>query len=84
MHLIWRVTLPEDVPIDITYNMTSALHVRNIFNAFIVTSLESYRSDEYVESLLTYTIDSSIQPTKLECFITGFRNVSIDIVSAGE
>lgn len=85
VHLVWRVTILGDEPITITYNETSALQDVDTVNTFIDTSLESYTSEEYIQSLLFYTVlatDPAILVATLECSITEIASVSIDIISS--
>ncbi len=80
VHLIWRVTLPGRIPINITYDSTSTLNDVDNLKSFISTSLDSLISDEYIESTLwvIVQVDIPANQTELEC-ITG--DLGIDSVS---
>lgn len=71
MHLVWRVTLPGAMPMNVTYNSTSSTSELYTWNDFISTTLREFVDNEYVESILHLTIvaDVLLNQTKLECFI---------------
>ena len=85
IHLTWRVTLPGQAPINITYHNSSNLNSVDILNNFIKTSFDQYMNDEYIESTLNLTVVANvpINQTQLECFIEELGNdsvyVSVDI-----
>ena len=73
VHLEWRVTLPGVMPIDITYDNTSILNNIDNLAMGVNTILSMYRSDEYIESIIVFTIIRNIilNETMLECTING-------------
>ena len=79
VHLIWRVTVPDLEPINITYNHTSKRDESNTLNTFISTTLTNFREDEYIESILYITVvaDVPINQTKLECLIGHLGNDTV-------
>ena len=81
VHLVWRVTLPNQSPLNITYDSSSVLHAVNSLNHFINVSLIRFESDEYVESTLAIVLQSNISAdqTKLECIIHNLGNDSISL-----
>ena len=71
VQLTWRVTLPGNMAVNITYYDISSNN--SLFNSTVVqTALLKYVDDEYIESLLTLTvpIDLVVNQTIVECFIT--------------
>ena len=87
MHLVWRVTLPNQSPLNITYDSSSVLYAVNNLNHFIDASLIRFDSDEYVESTLRIILQSNISAdqTKLECIVNNLGNdsVSVSVNSSG-
>ena len=79
IHLIWRVTLPGQMPFNITYGHYTNLNSVDSLNYFITTTLTQYISDEYIESTLNMTVvaDIPINQTQLECFIGDLGNNSV-------
>ena len=67
---MWRVILPGQTPINITYDNTSSMSIDSI-NSFITTSLTQYVRDVYVESVFQLKVQAGIitNQTVLECFI---------------
>lgn len=78
------MTVPGQVPFSITYDSISDLgHVDHV-NGFISTSLVQYRSDEYIESVLMFTVQRNMSTwngTLLECIIADLANDSIIIIT---
>ena len=77
--MVWRVTLPDQSPVNITYDSSSILHAVNNLNYFIDASLIRFQSDAYVESTLMIVLQSNISAdqTKLECVISNLGNDSV-------
>ncbi len=77
VHLIWRVTLPGQMAIDILYNDTSNINVTRL-NGYVTTSLTRYIGEEYIESVLTITVqpNESIDQLRLQCLIEDLGNDS--------
>ena len=82
VHLIWRVMVPGQSPIVVTYDINSDLGHVDYLNSFISTTLWKYRRDEYIESVLRYTVQSNMSignQTLVECIITDLANYSTTI-----
>ena len=73
VHLTWSFTLPESMPVTITYDNTSLLNNMDNLAMGVNTVLTTYRRDEYIESLIVFTIIRNIvlNETMLECSISG-------------
>lgn len=88
LHLIWRVNVPGQVPINITYDNISSLYEVDFFNNIISTSLQAFESDNYIESTLELTLSRSVSTnrTRVGCIIDSLGNDSIlvTIDSKGE
>ena len=69
VQLTWRVTLPGQMPIDITYDNTSNLNTVDNLGFSITTTLTTYTRDEYIESTIVFTVlrDVVMNGTELEC-----------------
>ena len=70
VHLTWRVTLPGQMPINITYGDASNKSVDHI-NSFITIVLTQYVRDVYVESVFQLKVQAGVftNQTILECLI---------------
>ena len=69
--------VPGQLPIVVTYDNNSDLGHVDYLNSFISTSLVQYRRDEYIESVLRYTLQSNKSiwnQTVVECIITDLAN----------
>ena len=79
VHLIWRVTLPDQEPVNVTYDHKSRRDESHSLNTFINTTLANFVADEYIESILYMTVvaDIPINQTKLECLIGHLGNDTI-------
>ncbi len=79
VHLTWTITIPNNMPIDITYDSTSMLNESEYFDESITSILTDIRSDEYIESVLTVTLLSnvSLNKSRIECNIADLGNNSI-------
>lgn len=77
IHLIWRVTIPGQLPLNITYDGSSAVNMDTELHDFIVSSLDTVRVD-YIEAFLEFTVNTNIDfnSTTLECLIQGLGNES--------
>ena len=69
VHLIWRITLPGQAPINSTYDATSSLDTEDSLDASITTILTRFRNEEYIESVLTILVlkNVSLNSTIIEC-----------------
>ncbi len=76
VHLTWSVTLPGSMPVTITYDNSSILNNMNNLAMGVITILSTYRSDEYIESIivLTLLIEVALDGTMLECSISDLDN----------
>ena len=88
IHLTWRVTLPNQSPINITYDNDHRHADAEIVSSFINTSLVEYISDQYVESILMFKVQDNVSSgnlTLLECIIAelGYDSVFVIIDSSG-
>lgn len=84
LHLIWRVTLPGQVPVAIKYDMTSDNNSINNLTGGISTILTQYNmSVEYIESTVMLTVDNNVSKTNqtlLECIIMDLANKSLIVI----
>ena len=73
VQLTWSVTLPGSMPVTITYDNTSILNNMDNLAIGVQTMLTTYRRDEYIESLIVFTIirNIALNETMLECSISG-------------
>ncbi len=69
VHLIWIVTLPEHVPMTITFDGSSSLDVVYYLDMNITVTLTNYVAEEYIESIIALTVlsDVVVNGTVLEC-----------------
>ncbi len=76
VHLRWRVTLPGSMPVTITYDNTSILNNMDNLAMGVITTLTTYRRDEYIESLIVFTVVRNIvlNGTMIECSISDLDN----------
>ena len=82
VQLTWRVTIPEQMPVNITYSdMTDS--VTNL-TSYISTSVTGFQSDQYIHSYLEITVQPNISSQiMLECFIADLGNdTSIVFINA--
>ncbi len=79
VHLTWTITLPDNIPIVITYDSISMLNESNYFDENITTILTDFRSDEYIESVITVTFlgNVSLNESRIECNIADLSSESI-------
>ena len=68
IHLIWHITFPGYMPINITYDGTSSLAR---FDRNITVNLTKYQEDQYIGSEITLTVlkNFTMNGTILECSI---------------
>ena len=83
VHLTWRVTLPGEIPISITYPNPSI----SFNSTYITTSLTGFRSDEFIHSTLEVSLQPDIltEEIMIECSIGDLGNDTaiIDITESG-
>ena len=79
VHLVWRVTIPDTMPVNVTYDSTSTTSELYVLNDHISTTLRDFVDNEYIESILYLTIvaDVPLNETKLECFIGTIGNDTV-------
>ena len=79
VHLTWSVTLPGSMPVTITYDNTSILNNMDNLAMGVNTVLTTYRRDEYIESLIVFTIIRNIvlNEAMLECSISGLDSEGV-------
>ncbi len=79
VHLTWTITLPDNMPIVITYDSTSILYESNYSDESVTTILTEFRSDEYIESVMTVTLlrNVSVNDSRIECNIADLSSDSI-------
>ncbi len=77
VYLTWSVTPPGVMPTNITYDDTSVINLMDNLAMGVNTMLTTYRNDEYIESILVFTVIRNIvlNETMLECSIS---NVNIE------
>lgn len=82
VHLIWRVMLPEHMPINITYDSTSRLNNTDNLNDFISAIPRVYERGEYIESVLQLVLQDtiSLNMTVTECIIEGLGIDSVTLI----
>ena len=71
VHLEWNVTLPGIMPVTIRYDNTSNLNNINFFSIGVDTILTLYKSDEYIESIIIFTVvkNVSLNNSIIQCNI---------------
>ena len=71
VHLIWKITFPELMPVNITYDDTSILNFENQLDMNVTTTITNYTADQFIESVLVFTLlkNVTMNGTKLECSI---------------
>ncbi len=88
VHLTWMITVPDNMPIVIAYDSTSMLNENNYFDESITTILTDYRSDEYIESVITVTFlgNVSLNESRIECRIADLSSDSmlVPFVTSGK
>ncbi len=79
LHLIWRVSLPGLLPINIPYNMTSNLNLVEFFPHNISAGLTEYRKNMYIQSSINFKLSKNIDldGTQLECGIASLSTESV-------
>ncbi len=88
VHLVWRITFPDTMPISITYDNESILDDIDYLRQDTSSILTTYRSDEYIESILIFTLITIdiLNGTEVECKIGDLdeMTVTLFINSSGE
>ena len=56
VQLTWRVTLPGQMPLDVTYDNTSNLNTVDNLGFNITTILTNYTRDEYIKSTIVFVV----------------------------
>lgn len=80
LQLTWRVTLPGQMPISITYsNITND---RAVLTSHITTSVTRFQGDEYIDSTLKVTVYPGLPTDQilLECSTDGFGTEAINVL----
>ncbi len=69
------------MPITITYNSTSILNNVDNLAMSVSTSLTQYKSDEYIESIISLTVlfNVTLNRTMFECYISDLDSKMIDV-----
>ncbi len=77
--LLWHVTFPGQMPLTIVYNDTDNMTRQN---GYVSASLTSYTRDEYIESILTITVqpETSTEHLVLQCSIEDLGNDSSEVL----
>lgn len=87
VHLIWRVTIPEQEPVNVTYNSISNPQSFNFLRDFI-TAYPNNISMMYIESTLELMIQTEValNQTIVECIIEdiNFEFVVVFVNNAGK
>ncbi len=78
VNLIWRITFPDFVPINVTYNNNSILNSKFNFALNASTILTEYMNEEYIESVITFVVVENItlNGTIVECETGGIENAT--------
>lgn len=88
MHLTWRITLPGQVPRNITYYDNTSDNSVDSLNSLTSTLLAEYIGNEYVESTLILTLQANISAnqTVLWCGIgdLGYDSIVVTTNSSGK
>ena len=71
VHLTWSVTIPGEIPVNITYFNISD-DIANL-NSFITTIVTAFRRDELIHSTLAVSV-TSVKELMLECSIGQLGN----------
>lgn len=66
--LTWHITYPEQAPVTIMYDHQSTVDSTQTFSNNIQSSLTRYRTNEYVESLMSLEFRVDIGPT-VQCTV---------------
>ena len=83
VHLVWKITFPELMPVNITYDDTSVLNSEDQLVMNVTSTLINYRADQFIESVLVFTLlkNVTMNGTKLECSIDPNLNDAMMILS---
>ena len=88
VHLTWNVTLPGQMPLNITYYGYLENSNSFLLNSYITTLLTGFRNDEFIHSMLEVTVVPGIPTDQItiECSIDdlGSDAVTIFINTSGE
>ena len=81
MHLIWLVTLPGQMPVNITFDGDSNLTVPYNIDTNITATLTAYVAEEYIESIFVLTVltDVLMNETQIECRIANLDNSTMTV-----
>ena len=80
LQLTWRVILPGQQPLNITYHGTSNYNDVDFLNDFVTTSLTQFTNDQYIESMLTFIVSNDISTNwtvRLECLIEDLNSTMV-------
>ena len=80
IHLTWHVSIPGQMPINITYSSANHGHVTRL-NNYITTYVTGLRRDQFIHSTLELTVEPEIPADQimLECSISDIGNDSADV-----
>ncbi len=78
VHLVWSVTLPGSTPLSIMYNSTSMINNMNNLAMGVSTMLTQYRRDEYIESIIVFTVLMGVtfNQSNVRCSIANLDSMS--------
>ena len=78
VQLTWRVTLPGQMPVDLTYDNTSNVNTVDNLGFNIITTLTNFTRDEFIESIIVFTVlrDLAMNGTDLQCISEDLDNVT--------
>lgn len=79
--LTWRITLPGQTPIEMTYDNTSSFNTIDYLGINISTTLTVYDRESAAESIITLTVLNSalINGTELKCRSADLDSVTTNI-----
>ena len=80
LHLIWRVNLPGQKPVDIIYNNNSNFsNTTSQSSIYITSSLVDFARDNYIESIIAITVQLNFTQLILNCSIGDFGSTSTEV-----
>ena len=79
LQLTWRVTIPGLAPVSITYS--NIANNTDVLSTYVTTFLTGFRSDEFIQSTLNFTIQPSIPSDQItiECSLDDLENRTVNL-----
>ncbi len=81
LHLVWSVTLPGSTTLSIMYDNTSILNNLDNLAMGVSTMLTQYRRDEYIESIIVFSVlmGITLNQSDIRCSIANLDSVSTKV-----